>query len=44
MSATAVESFKAVGLGEDLRLSSPQVAGAALTVDEKVVHLLAYAC
>lgn len=44
VSATAVESFKAVGLGEDLRLRSPQVAGAALAVDQKVVHLLAYAC
>jgi chitinase len=44
VSATTVESFKAVGLGEDLRLSSPQVAGAALAVDQKVVHLLAYAC
>ncbi len=42
--ATAVESFKAVGLGEDLRLRSPQVAGAALAVDQKLVHLLAYAC
>ena len=44
VSAAAVESFKAVGLGEDLRLRSPQVAGAALAVDQKVVHLLVYAC
>ena len=29
VSAAAVESFKAVGLGEDLRLRSPHVAGAA---------------
>ena len=44
VSATAVESFKAVGLGEDLRLTSPQVAGAGLAVDQELVHLLAYAC
>ncbi len=40
----AVEAFPAVGLGEDLRLRSPQIAGAALAVDQQLVHLLAYAC
>jgi hypothetical protein len=44
VSAIEVESFKAVGLGEDLRLRSPRIAGAALAVDQKLVHLLAYAC
>jgi hypothetical protein len=38
------KAFPAVGLGEDLRLESPRLAGAALTVDQEVVHLLAYAC
>ena len=41
---TAVETFPSVGLGEDLRLRSPRIAGAALAVDQRVVHLLAYAC
>jgi hypothetical protein len=44
VSATAVESFKAVGLGEDLRLTSSQVAGAGLAVEHELVHLLADAC
>lgn len=37
------ESFAAVGLGEDVRLRSPHIAGAALVVEERLVHLLAYA-
>lgn len=41
--ATApVESFAAVGLGEDLRLTGEAVAGAGLAVDGKVVHLCAF--
>jgi hypothetical protein len=44
VSATAVEAFPAVGLGEDLRLRAPRIAGAALAVDQQLVHLLAYAC
>lgn len=41
--ATApVESFAAVGLGEDLRLTGEAVAGACLAVDGKVVHLCAF--
>ncbi|MEP7216584.1 MAG: DUF6569 family protein, partial [Anaerolineaceae bacterium] len=35
-------SFKAVGLGDDLRLSDAAVSGAALSVDGGVVHLCAY--
>jgi hypothetical protein len=44
VSATVVETFPAVGLGEDLRLRAPRIAGAALAVDQHLVHLLAYAC
>jgi hypothetical protein len=39
-----IETFQAVGLGEDLRLRAPHVSGAALAVDEQLVHLLAFAC
>jgi hypothetical protein len=39
----AVEKFPAVGLGEDLRLNAPRVAGAALAVGGEVVHVLAFA-
>jgi hypothetical protein len=35
-------AFKAVGLGEDLRLSGTGVKGAALEVDGRVVHLCAF--
>ncbi|HSK11015.1 MAG TPA: DUF6569 family protein [Vicinamibacterales bacterium] len=43
VSRTSVERFPAVGLGEDLRLQAPKVAGAALALDDELVHLLAYA-
>jgi hypothetical protein len=33
----------ALGLGEDLRLTAPHVAGAALAVDDDVVHVSAFA-
>jgi len=39
-----LDAFQAVGFGEDLRLRSPRIAGAALAVDQQLVHLLAYAC
>ena len=35
-------SFKAVGLGDDLRLRDAAVSGAALSVNGKIVHLCAY--
>lgn len=38
-----IERFKAVGLGDDLRLHGPGVTGAALAVDDEIVHVLAYA-
>ena len=44
VSKAAVETFPAVGVGEDLRLRSPRIAGAALAADEQLVHLLAYVC
>jgi hypothetical protein len=33
----------ALGLGEDLRLTAPHIAGAALAVDDHVVHVSAFA-
>jgi hypothetical protein len=33
----------AVGLGEDARLSAPHLTGAALVVDDSVLHLGAFA-
>jgi hypothetical protein len=38
-----VERFPAVGLGEDLRLSAPGLAGGALAVDGRIAHLCAFA-
>jgi hypothetical protein len=35
-------SFKAVGLGQDLRLHAPGLKGAALEADGRVVHLCAF--
>ncbi len=43
VAAGEVECFKAVGLGDDLRLHARGVAGAALAVDDELVHVLAYA-
>jgi hypothetical protein len=40
---TEVERFRAIGLGSDLRLEAPHVAGAALAVDDRLVHVLAFA-
>jgi len=37
------EPYPALGLGVEVRLSTPGAAGAALVVDETVVHLSAYA-
>lgn len=34
--------FPAIGMGEDVRIESPRVAGAALVVDGRVVHLSAF--
>lgn len=42
VSAAAVQSFPAAGLGEDLRLNGAAVAGACLAVDGKLVHLCAF--
>ena len=43
LASAAQHSSRAVGLGEDVRLSSPSIAGAALVVDDAVVHLSAFA-
>jgi hypothetical protein len=37
-----IESFPAVGLGEDARISGRRVTGAALIADDQVVHLCAF--
>jgi hypothetical protein len=34
---------QALGLGDDVRLTAPQIAGAALAVGEHVVHISAFA-
>ena len=33
-----IESFKSVGLGDDVRLESPSLAGACLVVEQQPVH------
>jgi len=38
-----VQSTAALGLGEDVRLTAPGLTGAALIVDQQVVHLTAFA-
>jgi len=42
MAAEAV-AFPAVGQGQDFRLTSPVITGAALAADDRVVHLSAFA-
>jgi hypothetical protein len=42
VTATAIDSFPAAGLGEDLRLSDEMVSGGALAIDGIVVHLYAF--
>ena len=37
-----VERFDALGLGEDLRFRDPKIAGGALLVDDRLVHLCAF--
>jgi hypothetical protein len=43
VAAAKVERFPAVGVGEDLRLSGPRLAGAAVVAEGRVVHLCAFA-
>ena len=42
VASAKAEVFPAVGLGEDFRLSSSEVAGGALVVDQNVIHLGAF--
>ena len=42
MKAAATESFKALGLGEDVRIEGGSIAGGALVHGERVVHLAAF--
>jgi hypothetical protein len=41
--ALRVERYPSVGLGEDVRLSGPALAGGALVVDGRLVHLAVFA-
>jgi hypothetical protein len=43
VSKADVDTHPAVGLGEDVRLTEPRLTGAALVVDDQVVHLGAFA-
>ena len=38
-----IESYRALGLGTDLRVSSPEVVGGGLAVDDRLIHLAAFA-
>jgi hypothetical protein len=38
----ALEGFKSVGLGDDLRIEKPDLVGSALVWEEQLVHLAAY--
>ncbi len=40
--ALDAKSFRAIGLGEDLRLDSPEITGGALTQNGRVIHLAAF--
>jgi ADP-ribosyl-[dinitrogen reductase] hydrolase len=42
VSSTNCEMFNAIGEGEDMRLASNQIAGGALVVEDRVVHLSAF--
>jgi hypothetical protein len=38
-----IESFDAVGLGRDVRLSGPRLVGGGLAVDDNLIHVAAFA-
>lgn len=38
------KSFPALGLGEDLRIESPEITGGALAQNGRVIHLAAFTC
>ena len=42
VAGSKVERFDALGLGEDLRFRDPNIAGGALLVDDRLVHLCAF--
>lgn len=43
ISQTEIETYDAVGLGNDLRLKAPEVVGGGLVVDGELIHLAAFA-
>ena len=43
LGSARTERYPPVGLGETLRMTSPALSGAALAVDERVIHLCAFA-
>jgi hypothetical protein len=44
VAAADTKAFPAIGLGEDLRLQGAHITGAALALDERIVHALAFVC
>jgi hypothetical protein len=42
IAAADINRFKAVGLGDDLRFNTPNLAGAALQISGQVVHLVSF--
>jgi hypothetical protein len=42
LAAAARERFPAIGLGEDARISADTLAGGALIVDGKLIHVVAF--
>ena len=40
--AATRERFPAIGLGEDVRINGETIAGAALSLDGKLIHLVAF--
>ncbi|MFQ5753463.1 MAG: ARPP-1 family domain-containing protein, partial [bacterium] len=42
IATSEIESFSAIGLGEDIRLSDPQLSGAALVNDGGLIHLCVF--
>lgn len=42
LSASSLDVRDAVGLGRDIRLEAPALAGAALALDQRIIHLAAF--
>jgi len=42
VAAAQVDSYPGIGVGQDLRLTAPQVAGGGLLFEDKLIHLAAF--